>query len=187
VLGDLEEHRFGGAQRPQRATVARGQPAGLTDVHRALVKDSVVQLGVRASERVRDAQIASTAPVDTLTPNRSRASSIIPRREIRLRVLAGLEDSERVHSFTRLRERARGTFPDRGRHSGRHGSSETLGKQQGSDERLGKRTYVTEFGLDGARELAAQSHARARAVALAARDTGAELEQITDFIATRSF
>jgi geranylgeranyl diphosphate synthase, type II len=68
------------------------------------------------------------------------------------------------------------------------GSSETLGEQPGSDERLGKRTYVTEFGLDGARELAAQSHARARAaLALAARDTGAELEQITDFIATRSF
>ena len=68
------------------------------------------------------------------------------------------------------------------------GSPETLGKQQGSDERLGKRTYVTEFGLDGARELAAESHARARAaLADAAADTGAELEQVTDFIATRSF
>ena len=49
------------------------------------------------------------------------------------------------------------------------GSPETLGKQQGSDERLGKRTYVTEFGLDGARELAAQSHARARAALGAGR------------------
>jgi geranylgeranyl diphosphate synthase, type II len=72
------------------------------------------------------------------------------------------------------------------------GSPETLGKQQGSDERLGKRTYVTEFGLDGARELAAQSHARARAslaqaAGRAGAHTGAELEQITDFIATRSF
>jgi geranylgeranyl diphosphate synthase type II len=68
------------------------------------------------------------------------------------------------------------------------GSPETLGKPQGSDERLGKRTYVTEFGLDGARDLAAQSHARARAaLAQAAPDTGGELEQITDFIATRSF
>jgi geranylgeranyl diphosphate synthase type II len=72
------------------------------------------------------------------------------------------------------------------------GSSETLGKQQGSDERLGKRTYVTEFGLDGARELSAQSHARARAaLAQAAGRAGShatdELEQITDFIATRSF
>ena len=38
------------------------------------------------------------------------------------------------------------------------GSDETLGKPQGSDERLGKRTYVTEFGLDGARSLAGESH-----------------------------
>jgi geranylgeranyl diphosphate synthase type II len=68
------------------------------------------------------------------------------------------------------------------------GSPETLGKQQGSDERLGKRTYVTEFGLDGARGLAAQSHARARAaLGTAGSQTTAELEQITDFIATRSF
>lgn len=68
------------------------------------------------------------------------------------------------------------------------GSPETLGKQQGSDERLGKRTYVTEFGVEGARDLAAQSHARARGkLSQAAPDTGAELEQITDFIATRSF
>jgi geranylgeranyl diphosphate synthase type II len=72
------------------------------------------------------------------------------------------------------------------------GSPETLGKQQGSDERLGKRTYVTEFGLDGARELAAESHARARAALAqaagrAGSNTSAELEQITDFIATRSF
>jgi geranylgeranyl diphosphate synthase, type II len=68
------------------------------------------------------------------------------------------------------------------------GSPETLGKQQGSDERLGKRTYVTEFGLDGARELTAESHARARAaLAQAAPDSGTALEQITDFIATRTF
>ena len=72
------------------------------------------------------------------------------------------------------------------------GSLETLGKQQGSDERLGKRTYVTEFGVEGARRLAAESHGRARvALAQAAGPAGsqttAELEQITDFIATRSF
>jgi geranylgeranyl diphosphate synthase, type II len=68
------------------------------------------------------------------------------------------------------------------------GSDETLGKQQGQDERLGKRTYVTEFGLDGARRLATQSHERARAaLATAAGGRGAELEQITDFIANRSY
>jgi geranylgeranyl diphosphate synthase, type II len=68
------------------------------------------------------------------------------------------------------------------------GSKETLGKPQGSDERLGKRTYVTEFGLDGARDLAASSHSRARAaLARAAPEGATELEQITDFIATRTF
>jgi len=68
------------------------------------------------------------------------------------------------------------------------GSQETLGKQQGSDERLGKRTYVTEFGLDGARTLAMESHHRARAALAGAAPTGApELEQITDFIATRTY
>jgi geranylgeranyl diphosphate synthase type II len=68
------------------------------------------------------------------------------------------------------------------------GSQEALGKPQGSDERLGKRTYVTEFGLEGARKLAGQAHDRARAVLLkAAPAKVAELEQITDFIATRSF
>ncbi len=68
------------------------------------------------------------------------------------------------------------------------GSSETLGKHQGSDERLGKRTYVTEFGLDGARALARQSRDRARnALADAAGDGARELEQITDFIANRTY
>jgi geranylgeranyl diphosphate synthase type II len=67
------------------------------------------------------------------------------------------------------------------------GSQETLGKQQGSDERLGKRTYVTEFGLAGARKLADESHSRARSALHQAAPVGAaELEQITDFIATRS-
>jgi len=73
------------------------------------------------------------------------------------------------------------------------GSEETLGKQQGSDQRLGKRTYVTEFGLAGARRLAEESHERARealAAAVPARVgtvSPGELEQITDFIATRSY
>jgi geranylgeranyl diphosphate synthase, type II len=71
------------------------------------------------------------------------------------------------------------------------GSEETLGKQQGSDQRLGKRTYVTEFGLAGARKLADASHTRAREALAAAGRAGTEspgeLEQITDFIKTRSY
>jgi geranylgeranyl diphosphate synthase, type II len=68
------------------------------------------------------------------------------------------------------------------------GSQETLGKPQGTDERLGKRTYVSEFGLSGARNLASESHTRARtALAQASPSGAAELERITDFIATRTF
>jgi geranylgeranyl diphosphate synthase, type II len=68
------------------------------------------------------------------------------------------------------------------------GSQEALGKPHGSDERHGKRTYVTEFGLDGARKLAQESHHRARAsLAEAANGNPTQLEQITDFIARRSY
>jgi geranylgeranyl diphosphate synthase type II len=66
-------------------------------------------------------------------------------------------------------------------------STKTLGKPQGSDERLGRRTYVSEFGLERARRLAAESHQRARAhLDRAAPGRGTELAQITDFIANRS-
>jgi geranylgeranyl diphosphate synthase type II len=67
------------------------------------------------------------------------------------------------------------------------GTEDALGKPQGSDERHGRRTYVTEFGLDGARTLAADCHGKAReALAGAAPQGAAELEQVTDFIYTRT-
>jgi geranylgeranyl diphosphate synthase type II len=65
------------------------------------------------------------------------------------------------------------------------GTDEELGKPHGSDERHGKITYVTLFGLERARELAAESHARTReALAEAAGETR-DLELIADFIYTR--
>ncbi len=67
------------------------------------------------------------------------------------------------------------------------GTDDALGKPHGSDERHGKVTYVTQYGLDGARDLAAESHRNARsALAEAAPGGTTELEQITDFIFTRS-
>jgi geranylgeranyl diphosphate synthase type II len=67
------------------------------------------------------------------------------------------------------------------------GTDDALGKPQGSDERHGKRTYVTHHGLDGARRLARECHAAARASLRDAAPHGApELEQITDFILTRT-
>jgi geranylgeranyl diphosphate synthase, type II len=65
------------------------------------------------------------------------------------------------------------------------GSDEELGKPSGSDERHGKLTYVSAFGLDKARELASESHRKARE-ALAEADTRTDdLARITDFIHTR--
>ncbi len=67
------------------------------------------------------------------------------------------------------------------------GTDDALGKPQGSDERHGKRTYVSLHGLEGARRLAAECHAAARAsLREAAPDGAPELEQITDFILTRT-
>jgi geranylgeranyl diphosphate synthase, type II len=67
------------------------------------------------------------------------------------------------------------------------GTDQDLGKPHGSDERLGKRTYVSEFGLEGARRMAEASHAKARgALGEAASQSAPELEQITDFIFTRT-
>jgi geranylgeranyl diphosphate synthase type II len=81
------------------------------------------------------------------------------------------------------------------------GTDAALGKPRGSDERHGKWTYVSEFGIDRARELAAESHGLARAALdeVAARaplaagapgagagPTTAELAGIADFIYTRT-
>ena len=72
------------------------------------------------------------------------------------------------------------------------GTDAALGKPSGSDERHGKRTYVSEFGVNRARELAAESHRMARqALADAMRSlpgqrVARDLEQITDFIYTRT-
>ena len=65
------------------------------------------------------------------------------------------------------------------------GSDEELGKPHGSDERHGKLTYVSLFGLERARELAAESHRKAHEALSAVRDDPRDLSQITDFIYTR--
>ena len=67
------------------------------------------------------------------------------------------------------------------------GTDVALGKPQGSDERHGKVTYVSRYGLDEARAIAAESHRNARAaLERAASGRAEELTQITDFIATRT-
>jgi geranylgeranyl diphosphate synthase, type II len=65
------------------------------------------------------------------------------------------------------------------------GSDEELGKPSGSDERHGKLTYVSAYGLDKARELASESHRKARGALDQAAAQTDDLIRITDFIHTR--
>ena len=65
------------------------------------------------------------------------------------------------------------------------GSDEALGKPRGSDERHGKQTYVSVFGLEQARSLAADSHDKARAALAESGGRTEKLERITDYILKR--
>jgi geranylgeranyl diphosphate synthase type II len=65
-------------------------------------------------------------------------------------------------------------------------SDEQLGKPHGSDERHGKLTYVSLFGLERARELAAESHAKATAALAEASGETDDLRRVADYIFTRN-
>jgi len=65
------------------------------------------------------------------------------------------------------------------------GSDEQLGKPRGSDERHGKLTYVSLYGLERARDLAAESHVRATEALSAADGDAADLRRVADYIFTR--
>jgi geranylgeranyl diphosphate synthase type II len=65
------------------------------------------------------------------------------------------------------------------------GTDEELGKPHGSDERHGKVTYVSLFGLERARQLAEESHAKAVDALNRAAPATDDLSRMTDFIHTR--
>jgi geranylgeranyl diphosphate synthase type II len=65
------------------------------------------------------------------------------------------------------------------------GSDEQLGKPRGSDERHGRNTYVSLFGLERARELAAESHARASAALAEAGGETGDLSGVAGYVFTR--
>jgi geranylgeranyl diphosphate synthase type II len=64
-------------------------------------------------------------------------------------------------------------------------SDERLGKPHGSDERHGKTTYVSLYGLERARELAGESHAKATAALAEASGDTDDLRRVADYIFTR--
>jgi geranylgeranyl diphosphate synthase type II len=65
------------------------------------------------------------------------------------------------------------------------GEADDLGKTAGKDAQLDKTTYVSRFGLDGARRLAGESHARARASLTELGGDVGSLTAVTDYILYR--
>ncbi len=130
-------------------------------------------------------------------------------------LLTGIDDADQIRPFRRFVAELGVLFQIVDDILDVTGTDEALGKPSGSDERHGKRTYVSEYGIAGARELAARSHRLAldalaevaarppaaghapqeddgydgatygRGAATRARAT-AELEGIADFIYTRT-
>jgi geranylgeranyl diphosphate synthase type II len=66
------------------------------------------------------------------------------------------------------------------------GDEAEIGKPRGSDERHGKATYVSVHGLERARDLAKESHARAREALSEADGETLRLGQIADYTLTRT-
>jgi geranylgeranyl diphosphate synthase, type II len=168
-----------------------GAPDRLLAAARALARATGAQ-GMVAGQYIDVAGTAQPGPQGLRHLHELKTGRLIAASVECVLLLGGLEPAERFHSFSAFARELGVLFQIVDDILDVTGSPETLGKQQGSDERLGKRTYVTEFGVEGARELAAQSHTRARAaltqaVGGAGSHKSAELEQITDFIATRSF
>jgi geranylgeranyl diphosphate synthase type II len=165
-------------------------PARLLDAARELALATGAE-GMVAGQYVDVAGTAPSGPDGLRGLHELKTGRLIAASVGCVLLLAGVEDAARVQSFETFARELGVLFQIVDDILDVTGSEETLGKHQGSDERLGKRTYVTEFGVEGARKLASQSHGRAReALAQAApagSHTTAELEQITDFIATRSF
>lgn len=65
------------------------------------------------------------------------------------------------------------------------GSDEELGKPHGSDERHGKVTYVSLYGLEEARSLAAESHEQALDALAGAGGETRDLKRIAEYIYSR--
>jgi len=165
------------------------EPARLLAAARELAAATGAQ-GMVAGQYIDVAGTAPDEPAGLRRLHELKTGRLIAASIECVLLLSGLDEAERIHSFHGFAKELGILFQIVDDILDVTGTEETLGKHQGSDERLGKRTYVSEFGLERARELAGESHDRARAALTNAGRAGSnmsELEQITDFIATRSF
>jgi geranylgeranyl diphosphate synthase, type II len=162
------------------------EPANLLAAARELARATGAQ-GMVAGQYIDVAATAPDGPDGLRRLHELKTGRLIAASVECVLLLAGLDEPERIHSFHGFVRELGILFQIVDDILDVTGSEETLGKHQGSDERLGKRTYVSEFGLERARELAGESHRRALTALAQAAPGSAELAEITDFIATRSF
>jgi geranylgeranyl diphosphate synthase, type II len=165
----------------------QAEPARLLAASRRLAEATGVQ-GMVGGQYIDVADAAAHGPEGLRRLHELKTGRLIAASIECVLLLAGTEEPDTMRSFTGFASELGVLFQIVDDILDVTGSQETLGKRQGSDERLGKRTYVSDYGLDGARKLAGESHLRARTALSRAAPAGAdELEQITDFIATRTY
>jgi geranylgeranyl diphosphate synthase type II len=148
------------------------------------------------------ADVSQTTPSDSLELRRLhelKTGRLISASVLCVLLLTGIEDGPAMAPFGRFAAEVGVLFQIIDDILDVTGTDDALGKPRGSDERHGKRTYVSQFGIDRARELAAESHRMARealaevaanpplgSTATAGSNPTAELEGIADFIYTRT-
>jgi geranylgeranyl diphosphate synthase type II len=168
-------------------TEQRGEPAAVLAAARELARATGVQ-GMVGGQYIDVAETAQPGPDGLRHLHALKTGRLIAASIECVLLLEGISEPATIKRFREFASELGVLFQIVDDILDVTGSAETLGKPQGSDQRLGKRTYVTEFGLDGARELARESHQRARVALSGAAPAGAEqLEQITDFIANRTY
>jgi geranylgeranyl diphosphate synthase type II len=163
-----------------------GDPASVLAALRELAEATGVA-GMVGGQYLDVAEAAPRGPDGLRTLHALKTGRLIGAAVVCVLHLSAIGESETINGFRRFASELGVLFQIVDDILDVTGTEEALGKPHGSDERLGKRTYVSEFGLERARELAGESHAAARAALAAAAPGGAaELEQITDFIYTRT-
>jgi geranylgeranyl diphosphate synthase type II len=166
---------------PERVLAAAAELAGATGV------------GGMVGGQYADVKAhAASGPVEVRRLHELKTGRLIGASVLCVLLLTGIEEGPEMAPFRRFAAELGVLFQIVDDILDVTGTDDALGKPRGSDERHGKRTYVSEFGIEHARELAGESHRMARealrevAGRAPAPDATAELEGIADFIYTRT-
>jgi geranylgeranyl diphosphate synthase type II len=164
-------------------TEQRGDPASVL----AAVRELVAAAGVQGMVGGQYLDVAGARDVEVRRLHELKTGALIAASVGCVLSLAGLEGPATI-PFRRFAAELGVVFQIVDDILDVTGDEAELGKPSGSDERHGKATYVSVFGLERARELARDSHAAARAALADAEAAGGteRLGQIADYILTRT-